>query len=430
MIYAIDFGTSNSLLGAATGNLNKNLLHRPIPLDLDAKDPSVLRSIMFFPDGGTTSFGMRAIEEYVRHGQDEQAGRLIRSVKKFLPQQSFAGTTISGKNTSIEEIVSVFLKEMRSRANQHFQRDVTAVVLGRPARFSDDELLDKLAQDRLEKAARLAGFSEVHFYPEPLAAAYEFKSTLTQEKTVLVTDFGGGTSDFTVIKLKPHALAFDPSDVLSIGGISIAGDALDATIMRKGVSHYFGSDVRYKVPFGSNILTMPVHLMEKICSPADISILRKRDTVEFFKNVKTWALRDKDREKMDRLFTLVNDQIGFSLFEEIERTKKALGEKSSETLIFNHADIEVEQEISALDFESFAAERIEQVLLKIDATVKNAGLQNSDIDLICATGGTAKVPAIARGLAIRFQNAKVLQHNHFHSIVEGLIRFAGDLSGK
>lgn len=421
MIYAIDFGTSNSLLGAAE---SKAALHGPIPLDLDAKDPTILRSVMFFPDGAQAFFGVRAIEEYVRHGQDERGGRLIRSVKKFLPQQSFSGTTLGGKTVALEEIIGRFLGEMRRRANAHFGRDVTRAVLGRPARFAEDDASDLHAEKKLERAAKIAGFTDVVFCPEPIAAAYEFKSTLREEKIVLVADFGGGTSDFTVVRLRPQPQGFDPADVLSMGGLSVAGDALDGAIMRKGLAHHFGAAVRYKVPFGSNVLTMPVHLMEKICSPADISMLRERDTVEFFRDVQRWSLTDEDRRRMDQLFTLINEHIGFALFQEIERAKIGLGAKAREAMVFEHGDIAIKESVSAEDFEGYAGERIGRILAAIDETVRKAGLKHDDIDLICATGGSAKVPAILTGLEMRFGAGKVRQHRNFHSIVEGLTRFA------
>lgn len=423
LTYAIDFGTSNSLLGAAHSGRHI----APIALDPEAADPTILRSLLFFPEKGEPSFGMRAIGEYVRCGQEEISGRLIRSVKKFLPQRSFVNTTIGRNSYSLEQIIGKFLGEMRSRANTHFGQDVTRAVIGRPARFSDEKELDLLAQERLESAARLAGFTEIHFCPEPIAAAYEFRATLSNEKTVLVADFGGGTSDFTVIKLKPGTQPFAPDDVLSIGGISIAGDALDGAIMRKGIAPFFGADVQYQVPFGSNILTMPVHLMEKICSPADISMLRKRDTIEFFKNVRDWALSDADRDKMDRLFTLIDEQLGFALFEQIERTKRALGTHEVEDFHFQASDVDIQTQITRAQFEDYSRDRLERVLSTIDDTVRAAGLRPEQIDLVCATGGTAKVPALALGLAERFGAAKVTQHNHFHSITQGLIEFAGDL---
>ena len=393
MIYAIDFGTSNSLLGAAA---DKGVLHGP-PLDPDAKDPTILRSIMFFPDGAQAFFGAKAIEEYVRHGQDERGGRLIRSVKKFLPKQRFSGTTIGGKTALLEESIGIFLDEMRSRANAHFGKDVTRVVLGQPARFAEDEASDKHAEKKLQRAAALAGFTDITFCPEPIAAAYEFKSTLRDEKQA-VTDLGGPR----FYRGTPAAFpAFDPADVLSMGGLSIAGDALDGALMRKGISRHFGATVQYKVPFGSNVLTMPTHLMEKICSPADISILRERDTVEFFRDVQRWSLTDEDRQRMDQLFTLIIDHIGFAVFEEIGRTKITLGMKAKDTFSFEHGDIAIEERISAKDFEGYTAGGWNGFSPTLDETVKKAGLENGDIDLICATGGTAKVPAIMRGLEQR-----------------------------
>lgn len=418
MIYAIDFGTTNSLLGAAE---NSKTLHMPIPLDLNAVDSTILRSVMFFPERKPAFFGSDAIHEYVKHGMQ---GRLIRSIKKFLPMRSFSSTSIGGKQIQLENIIGIFLTEMRARANQHFNRDVDRVVLGRPARFSSDPEEDKLAENRLEKAAKIAGFKEIYFCPEPLAAAYDFKETLNETKTVLVVDFGGGTSDFTVIRIGPET--FKDSDVLSLGGISIAGDALDGSLMRKRISKHFGADVQYKVPFGSNILTMPAHLIEKICSPADISILQERDTIEFFKNVKTWSLGNKDRNKMDQLFTLINDHIGFDLFEKIETTKKALSKTSNNIFEFENSGIKIQENIQKNEFQNYSADLVESILEKIDDTIKAAQLSNKDIDLICSTGGTAKVSAIHDGLVARFGKEKIQEQSQFHSVVRGLVRKASE----
>lgn len=296
MIYAIDFGTSNSLLAAAT----KEELLPPLPLDPDAKDPTILRSLLYFPDRTKCFFGESAIREYVQHDME---GRLLRSVKKFLPTRSFVGTFVGDRAFYLEDIIATFLGEMRRRANAKLARDVDAVLLGRPARFSADDAEDRFAEERLRTAAERAGFRHIAFCPEPLAAAYEFTSTLTEPKIVFVADFGGGTSDYTVIRLDPKAK--NQVEVLAIGGVPVAGDALDGALMRGRIARHFGADVQYQVPFGSNVLTMPKLLMEKICSPADISVLRERDTQEFFRNVRSWALSDADRAKMDNLSSLI-----------------------------------------------------------------------------------------------------------------------------
>ena len=394
----------------------------PIPLDPLARDPSILRSVLYFPDRFNCFFGAEAIQEFVKHDME---GRFFRSVKKFLPIRSFVNTQIGNRVISLEEIISVFLGEMRKRANKHFQRDVDSVLLGRPARFSSSDEDDAFAQARLEKAANLAGFKHVEFCPEPIAAAYEFKSKVDKEKIVLVSDFGGGTSDFTVIRIGPAK--YKPSDVLSIGGISLAGDALDGAMMRRRISKYFGADVQYKAPFGSNILTMPLQLMEKICSPADISMLRQRDTMDFFRNVQGWSLGSQDKVNMDRLFNLINEQIGFELFEEIERVKRSLSTHDSETFSFHKSGVEIDDLITQKEFVAITEETIRSIFASLDKTVEAAQIKYEDIDLVYSTGGTAKVAAIQKGLVDRFGMAKVQEQNHFHSIVHGLIRMAADM---
>jgi len=418
MIYAIDFGTSNSLLSAAS----KAQLYAPIPLDPEAKDPTILRSVLYLPDPQTCYYGHKATEEYVANDMD---GRLIRSIKKFLPMRSFVGTFVNDKAFYLEDIIATFLGEMRRRANHHFQQDIDSVLLGRPARFSENDADDKYAQDRLESAANKAGFKNVGFCPEPLAAAYDFKTTLTEPKIVFVADFGGGTSDFTVIRITPKDE--DELEVLSIGGVSLAGDALDGSIMRGRISQHFGANVQYKAPFGSNVLTMPKMLMEKICSPADLSTLRDRDTQEFFKNLKSWSLGKDDAQKMDNLSSLIHDQIGFSVFEQIESTKRRLSDSERATFSFHYSDIDIQEEISRADFEAYASSSLYSILHSMDETMKKAQLKFSDVDLVCTTGGTARVFALREALKSRFGEEKIQQHNNFHSIVYGLSKVAQTL---
>lgn len=418
MIYAIDFGTSNSLLAAAT----KEELLPPIAIDPSSKDPTILRSVLYLPDKSQCFFGEEAIREYV--AQDME-GRLIRSIKKFLPVRSFVGTFVQDRAFYLEDIIASFLGEMRRRANAKLNRDVTSVLLGRPARFSADDAEDRFAQERLKSAAERAGFQYIEFCPEPLAAAYEFTATLTEPKVVFVADFGGGTSDFTVVRLDPKA---DPKmEVLAIGGVSQAGDALDGSLMRGRIAQHFGADVQYKAPFGSNVLTMPKHLMEKICSPADISVLRERDTQEFFRNIRSWSLGADDQQKMDNLHSLIHDQIGFAVFEKIEATKRELSESEKAKFTFNYSDLALSEEITRADFEKYASAPIARILQSMDDTLRAAQMSPSDVDLVCATGGTAKVFTLRAALMERFGEAKIQQHRNFHSIVYGLSRVAQEL---
>jgi hypothetical chaperone protein len=418
-IYAIDFGTSNSLLAAAE---NKQIFS-PIALDAHAKDPTVLRSILYYPNQNEVFFGSSAIQEF---SQRDMSGRLIRSIKKFLPTRNFVGTFVDERPLNLEDIIGRFLLEMRQLANKHFDTDVTSVVLGRPARFSANQEDDRFAEYRLERSARNAGFTHIEFCPEPVAAAREFRTQLTSEKLVFVADFGGGTSDFTLVRLGPKA--YSPNDVLAVGGVSIAGDALDGTLMRHRIAYHFGADVEYKAPFGSNILRMPAHLMERICSPAEISILRRQDTLQFFRNVQQWALESDDRKKMDNLFSLLNEQLGFKVFEEIERVKRELSENEKTTYDFRYPGIQIKEKILRKHLDEYFNDPVTRILDEVDRTLNLAGVNAADVDLICCTGGTANVPLIKNGLTTRFGQEKMQSHKHFHSVVEGLAERAREIA--
>lgn len=411
IIAAIDFGTSNSLLAAAADGK----VHPPIPLDPSAPDPSILRSVLFFPSRKEVFYGTRAIQEFKKN---DLQGRLVRSIKKYLPQRSFIGTYVEDRPMNLEDIIGAFLAEMRRRAEAHFGREIDSVVLGRPARFAEDDADDSFAQYRLERAARTAGFREIQFVPEPLAAALELRSRLREPKIALVADFGGGTSDYTVIRISPEP--FRDSDVLAIGGVAIAGDALDGSVMRGRLLPLFGSEVKYVVPFGSNVLQMPSHLIEKLCSPADMALLRKRDVMEFFRNVQKWSLEDKDRASMDRFFTLIEENLGFDVFESIERCKRELSGSDAAKLAFSYPGIDIAEKVTRRQFESYIDATSSRILASLDETLRRAGIGPEKIDLVFCTGGTAKVPLLQRELVRRFGPEKIQEKNHFHSIVQGL----------
>jgi hypothetical chaperone protein len=409
--YAVDFGTTNSLLAAA----NADAVHAPIALDPLAGDPTILRSVLYFPDATRCHYGAEAVAQYVEHGMQ---GRLLRSIKKFLPSRSFIGTYVDDRPLNLEDLIGAVLGEMRRRANQFFDCDVKAVMLGRPARFSSNDVDDGYAQYRLERAARSAGFTEIAFCAEPIAAARDFRNTLDEPRTVLVGDFGGGTSDFTVMRMRKDA--YEPSDVLAIGGVSVAGDAFDGAIMRHHVARHFGAEVRYRVPMGQNVLTMPPALMEKICSPADASLLSSQDTLAFLRNVQAWSLGPDDRRRMDQLFTLVEDRLGFAVFEVIEAAKRALSEVSETHVRFRYPTIELDELLTRAGFEQSSRAKTAAILAELDATLARASLRPGDIDIVCCTGGTARLPALADSLASRFGREKLTEYQSFHSVIQGL----------
>lgn len=410
-MYAIDFGTSNSLLAAA----NRSEVCAPIPLDERAQDPSVFRSILFYSDDGAWSYGAGALSDYVAQGM---RGRFIRSIKRFLPVASFADTRIGSRKVLLEELVGMFLREMRRRANAHFGCDVRRVMLGRPARFSDDDQADALAETRLYNAALFAGFEDVHFCPEPLAAAYDFGRTKPGKSTFLVADFGGGTSDYTVARL--DTTRADGLEVLGIGGVAQAGDAFDGALMRHGIAEHFGSRVRYQVPFGSNWLEMPAPLMERLCSPADICWLARGDVLEFLRGVRAGSSNEEDKMHVDQLLVLIEDSLGFQIFEAIEQQKRELSAHESAMFRFEYPGIDIQENMTRARFETASARVSRSILDRLDDTLERAGVSPSDIDRVCSTGGTAKVPVIKQALEDRFGAAKLQALSSFHAVIQGL----------
>lgn len=409
-LYAIDFGTSNSLLCGVT----PRAVDAPLALDPHASDPTVFRSILFYSESSTWHFGAEALTSYVAEGM---RGRFLRSLKRFLPMPSFEETRIGSRSIKLETLVGIFLREMRSRANQHYGADVKRALFGRPARFSENDDNDALAEERLRAAAEFAGFEEVHFCPEPIAAAYDFRSRLSEPKVVLVADFGGGTSDFTVARLTPDQ---SQAEVLAIGGVSVAGDALDGAIMRHKVSRHFGSQVKYRVPFGSNVLSMPKPLMEALCSPAETCLLAHRDIMAFLRDIKSGSLGPDDKQHIDQLLCLVEDSLGFQIFEAIEHVKRELSDSEQARLLFDYPGIAIDEPLSRVEFQDFSAPQVDAILASLDRTLQASGLGAEGIDLVCCTGGTARVAALATGIQARFGAEKLVRLRSLHSVIQGL----------
>lgn len=411
--YAIDFGTSNSLLAAA----NAERVFDPVPLDPEAPDPTILRSILCFIDGGGFFVGAEALRTFIGHGAE---GRLLRSIKHHLGSRTFRGTILRGRLVTAEELVAALLRQMRLRADAHFGAGVRRVVLGRPVHFDGED--DAFAEARLRKAAEIAGFEEVHFLPEPVAAARAFGADSTRKELALIADFGGGTSDFTVLRLGGSAM--DRADVLAVGGVAVAGDALDASLMRAQVARHFGAEVQYRAPFGKNVLKMPQGIVQLLCSPAHLSILQRRDVASFLADVRRWSLSDEDRRRMDQLTTLVEETQGFHLFEAIERGKRALSEATKARIEYAHLDVDVREPVTRAGFEAASRREVDAILRCLDETVRAAGVQPAEIRVVCCTGGTAKVPRIAAEIRRRLPAARLEQFKGFHSVVEGLAREA------
>lgn len=418
-IFAIDFGTSNSLLAAAGGGR----VFEEAPLDPGAEDATVLRSALYFLGADPPAFGAEAPREFVKNGL---RGRLIRSIKRHLPSPSFTATNIGDRKRTLPELVGMFLTTMRERACRHFETDVDRVVLGRPARFSANDREDALAEERLLEAARLSGFREVTLCPEPVAAAYDFAEELTEPRTVLVADLGGGTSDFSLVRLGTGA--FRPEDVLSVGGVAIAGDAIDGALVRARVAPELGSNARYRAPFGENDLTMPRDLVDLLCSSADLTLVDRRRVLERVGNMRAGLLDPDDAELLERYAAVVEDGVGFQLFEAVEHAKRALSDAERSRIELDYPGVELSLEVTQPELARAAAPLVDRIVTALDETLRSAGVAPSGVDIVSLTGGTSRMPLVEKALNERVPRAKFRRLRSFHSVVRGLARKAAELT--
>jgi len=294
--------------------------------------------------------------------------------------------------------------------------------LGRPARFSELAREDELAEARLAQAARMAGFREIWFCYEPVAAAYDFAERFEQARTVLIADFGGGTSDFTVVRMRPND--FSSKDVLAVGGIAKAGDAFDGALVRRVVAPLFGSLAPYRVPSGSNLLTMPGDLLRLLCSPARLTLADRGAVLQSLDGIYRGLVDDGDADKLGRYQTLIADAVGFQFYESVEASKVALSNADGVRLVFDYPGIELDHAITRAQFEAAVSFPLEQILEALDRTLLSAGLAPSEIEIACLTGGTSLVPMLESALRAKLQGAQVVRLRSHHSVVQGLARCA------
>jgi hypothetical chaperone protein len=232
-----------------------------------------------------------------------------------------------------------------------------------------------------------------------------------------VADFGGGTSDFTVARL---GVAAGEVEVLSMGGVSVAGDMLDGTIMRHKVARHFGSEVTYRAPFGRNVLKMPRALMEALCSPADTCLLARRDVMSFLRDVQSGSLGPHDKERVDQLVVLIEDALGFQIFESIEQAKRELSSSDEAVFRFDYPSIGLEEVIARREFAAFSEPLVAAMFKSLDQTLEQSGIGAREVDLVCFTGGTARVGAIVSGILERFGSDRIVRLRSLHSVISGL----------
>jgi hypothetical chaperone protein len=227
--------------------------------------------------------------------------------------------------------------------------------------------------------------------------------------------------------MKVHRGKYSKDDILGLSGIFKAGDALDGVMMKDFIAPHFGSRFEYKIPGGNNILTFPRQLLNKICSPAHITHLRQRDTWEFLQHIKKFALTKDGEKQMHQLFTLVECQLGFPVFNEIEQTKVELGKLKEAMFSYHYPGIDIEALITKVIYENSLMPTIDEILSSMQEVFKQSGTSPQDVYQVVLTGGTSQLPLMRAKFAELFGEAKLKQFNVYDSVVNGLAKFAQSL---
>lgn len=385
----IDFGTSNSTVTLADGDGHV----RPVQLEQAAL---MSPTLLYFGEEPPALFGTAASRTYL---EEELAGRLVQAIKRHLPAASFRGTVVHGKWRTLEELVAGYLRFLRLAAEQAAGQPVTSVLLGRPARFHADAQRDELASARLEEAARIAGFTEVAFQLEPIAAARRFERNLDKETLCLVGDFGGGTSDFSLIRLSPdRALQRDRSrDIVGVAGVAVGGNDFDARLMLRHVLPHFGHNTEYR-PMGK-WMTIPPSLHLAITRWHTASFAA---TEENLRKLKLMMKTARDRDGLARLHELLYEGWFFRLFQAVEATKVKLSDAEAAPLVFHEGGIHIEDTVQRVDFEAAISGEIGQIGACMDRLLDDTGTDPGQVDVVFLTGGSSRVGAVRRLFTERF----------------------------
>ncbi len=401
----IDFGTSNSTVGWRRPGAD-NL----IALE-DGKD--TLPSVLFFNfEEQRPAFGRQALGEYL----DGYEGRLMRSLKSLLGSPLLgSATTVLGSAMPFKQILGLFLGELKQRAEAAAGRPFEQVVLGRPVFFVDDDpAADREAADTLVEVARELGFQDVSFQYEPIAAAFDYESGIDREELVLIVDIGGGTSDFSLVRLSPErrALAERQGDILATGGVHIGGTDFDKQLSLNGVMPLFGYGSRMK----SDALMPTSHHMNLATWHTINAVYAQKSKIA----LESMRYDIADPTGIDRLLRLIEQRAGHWLAIEVEASKIALTEEQRRHIDFSRIEAGLSAELTRALFEAAIAQQLERINAGIGQLLSDAGVTAEQVDTLFFTGGSSGIPALRQSAARLLPNARQVEGNRFGGIGSGL----------
>ena len=409
-LYGIDFGTTNSALSIYDEEKKEIVDTISIP------------SLIYFTevkslvDGESHIVGDKAIDAYL---SDNMKGRFIKSIKQILSRTTFTETRIHNKRYTASDLVTLILKDLKAKADQIVGEDCQKAIIGRPVFFDDDNTMkDTLAQTRLKKAAENAGFTDVRFQFEPIGAAFAYEKTIKKKERVLVADLGGGTTDFTYLILDPDKVGSKnrKNDMIASGGIYIGGDSLDSAFMWDKGTPYFGKNTMYEATPGK-VLNVPKSLFANICTWDKMNFF---NGLKIQKEIEEYYYYSGNDPKFKNLITLIENNLGYSLFRSIEKTKIELSDQPVSTFAYSNMEIEIDENISLEQYNSIIEKDINKIDAYLDQFMETYKINPGEIDCLFLTGGTSMVSAVQNLFKTKFPHIPLNSGDNFKSVAKGL----------
>ena len=416
----LDFGTSNSAVTCVDATGVPRLARFASAAGATATFPSVLHFERELEDGVSSLrcyAGAEAIERYLSH---ESPGRLMRSLKAYLSDRNFDGTSVYGRHLALADLIAALLKKLLEAATPSLGPIPSRVVAGRPVHFSNEraEAANAFAMTRLMQSVQACGFEQVIFEYEPVAAAYSYEQTLQRDELILVGDFGGGTSDFSILPVGPGARHETSGTRVILGndGVAIAGDAFDRQIVRHLVAPTLGYGTEYDAAPGKTlpIPNWPYVILEQWHS---LSLLNRPKVLEMLERLRPLAL---DPVSVEAFSHFIRADLGLQLHEAVKALKVALSQEPVATFNFSCGQVTVERSVTRMEFEGWIRPELSAIGATVDRLLSATGVRSEEIDHVFLTGGSAFVPAVRHLFAERFGAGKIAGGAEFTSVATGL----------
>lgn len=361
--------------------------------------------------------GPEGIEHYLAA---DTKGRLIQSLKSFLTSRNLHSTDVFGRRETLEDLVARILRDLREKAEKQFGVRIKSAVAGRPVHFAgaDKNEDDTFAEERLKLAFQSAGFDSVQFEMEPVAAAYYYESTLDHDELILIGDFGGGTSDFSLLRVGPTFRGKGRragGEIIGNAGVGIAGDAFDAKIIRHVVSPELGMGSQMR-SLGKT-LTVPNWVYIRLERWHHLSLLRSKEVLDMLNGVRAQSL---EPEKIAALLHFIKQDLGFYLHRAVQKVKCDLSNDRTAEFRFDDGYVDLKTTVRRDSFEDWIAEELEQIAQCVDSLLTDSGANRKDVDMVFLTGGSSFVPAVRRIFEDRFGSRRIRGGNEFTSVARGL----------